>query len=296
MKTCVLLVNFGGPRNLQEVGPFLRNMTGKEASAPVLEALIERYRAIGGGSPLAAITEEQARLLSEQTDGRFTITSAFRYSQPTIEEAIDECCSAGAERIVFFIMSPFYTSKTAGSAIKASKEYAEQLPVKPRTVFIHSWYREPLFLQAWRNRIRGEAGDKKGFYLFAAHSLPQSLSNEPYKGQVEETVRSLALDLALTDNYALGWQSVPPGTKEPWIEPSVESLIDRVSGKAQHLIEIPVGFVSDHLETLYDMDITHRHYAESRGLSFLRVSSLNTDPLYIDALKSILMAGLEGDR
>jgi ferrochelatase len=295
MKTSVLLTNFGSPRNLEEVEPFLKSMMGKEPPVYVVEAAKERYKAIGGGSPLAAIAEKQTQLLSNLTDGRFTIKSAFRHSRPTIEEAIDECCNADANRIVFFVMSPFYSSKTTGSTVRAAKEYIERLPFKPRTVFVHSWYREPLFLQAWKSKIRREAADKKSFYLFTAHSLPQSLS-EPYRNQIEETVESLARHLALTDNYALGWQSVPPYAEEPWIGPSVESLIDGVSQKVKRLIEVPIGFVSDHLETLYDMDIAHRHYAESKGLRFSRISSLNTDPLYMDALKNILLKSLEDDR
>ena len=270
----------------------MKRMMGREAPAPVLNALLERYRAIGGSSPLAAITEEQARLLSKKTGDRFTIRGAFRYSSPTIEEMIDQCCDSGAERIVFLIMSPFYTSKTAGTSIKAAQEHLKGLRPEPRSVFVHSWCREPLFLEAWKERIKEEAARENAFYLFAAHSLPESLSNEPYKGQIEETVASLARDLGLVGNFALGWQSVPARVDEPWIGPSVESLMDNVCMKWKHLVEVPIGFVSDHLETLYDMDITHRHYAESRGVRFSRVPSLNTYAPYITALRSILLRSL----
>jgi protoporphyrin/coproporphyrin ferrochelatase len=296
MKTAVLLINFGGPRTLEEVPLFLKRMMGREAPTPVLEALLQRYEAIGGGSPLAEITEEQARLLSEQTGDRFLIASAFRFSNPTIEEMIDQYCNSGVERIVFFIMSPFYTSKTAGTAIRTAQEHIEQFDSPPQAVFVHSWYGEPLFLEAWKAKILEEAAGEEAFYLFTAHSLPQSLSEEPYAGQIDETVRSLAQGLGLGDNHALGWQSVPARVNEPWIGPSVESLIDMLWGRTKRLIEIPVGFVSDHLETLYDMDIAHRNYAEARGFQFSRISSLNIYPPYIAALKSILMKSLEEDQ
>jgi protoporphyrin/coproporphyrin ferrochelatase len=292
MTTTVLLVNFGGPRTLAEVPSFIRNMLGREAPKPVVDALLDRYRAIGGGSPLAAITDEQARLLFEQTGGRYTIKGVFRYSAPTVEEMVNECYLSRVNRIVFFIMSPFYTSKTAGSSIRAAENYLTSLPYQPETVFIHSWYREPLFVEAWRRRIEEESIVDGSFYLFCAHSLPQSLAGEPYKTQIEETVQSLVQRLGLTDNWALAWQSVPQNVEEPWIGPSVESAIETNFGKIRHLVEVPIGFVSDHLETLYDMDIVHREYAHSRGLSFSRASSLNTYPPFITALKAILERGL----
>ena len=293
MKTTVLLVNFGAPRTLDEVPLFLRNVLGRDAPKPVLEALLERYQSIGGGSPLAAITEEQAKLLSEQTERRFTIKSAFRYSPPTLEEKISECYRSEVERIVFFIMSPFYTSRTAGSSIRAAENYLVHLPYTPQVVSVHSWYQEPLFIEAWTSRIREEVTEGDVFYLFAAHSLPQSLADEPYKTQIERTVQALAGRLGLRSNYALGWQSVPQSVDEPWIGPSVESVIDGISGRIHRLVEVPVGFVSDHLETLYDMDIVHREYARSKGLTLSRVSSLNTYPPYITALKTILQKKLE---
>jgi protoporphyrin/coproporphyrin ferrochelatase len=293
VKTMVLLVNFGGPRTVDEVPAFLRNMLGREAPQPAVRALVSRYQAIGGGSPLAAITEEQAALLSEQTGGRFVIKGAFRYSSPTLEEMINECYCSGMERIVFFVMSPFYTSKTAGSSIEAAKNYLAHLPYRPKTDFIHSWYREPLFVEAWKRKIEEEAAGGGKYYLFAAHSLPQSLAGEPYKSQIEETVQTLARSLGLADNYSLAWQSVPQSVDEPWIGPSVESVIDSISGRIRHLVEVPVGFVSDHLETLYDMDIVHRQYAQSKGLTFSRISSLNTYPAYISALKAILQTNVQ---
>lgn len=292
MTTAVLLVNFGGPRTLAEVPSFITRMIGREVPKPVVDALLDRYRAIGGGSPLAAITDEQARLLSEQTGGRYVIKGAFRYSTPSVEEMIDECYLSEMKRIVFFIMSPFYTSRTAGSTIRAAENYLTSLPYQPETVFIHSWYREALFVEAWRRRIEEESIADDSFYLFSAHSLPQSLAGEPYKSQIEETVQSLVQRLGLADNWALAWQSVPQNVEEPWIGPSVESVIESNSGKIRRLVEVPIGFVSDHLETLYDMDIVHREYAHSRGLSFSRVTSLNAYPHYIAALKAVLERGL----
>jgi ferrochelatase len=298
MKTMVLLVNFGGPATLDEVPLFLRNLTGSVAPKAVQEALIGRYRAIGGGSPLAAITQEQAALLADATGHRVSIGCAYRYTSPTLEEAINECYKSGTGKIIFFVMSPYYTSRTVGAYIDAVEAYLSYFSLtsfRPDVTFIHSWYKEPLFIDAWVGRIREEARHEEGFSLFSAHSLPRSLQGEPYISQVEETVAAVAGRLHLSD-YAIGWQSVPRTTDEPWIGPSVEAVIDGIAGTASGLREIPIGFVSDHLETLYDMDIVHAGYARSKGLTFSRIPSLNTYPPFIAALKAVLEKHLQGGK
>jgi ferrochelatase len=295
VKTAVFLVNFGGPRTPEEVSLFLRNITGREPPQAAQESLIARYRAIGGGSPLASITEKQAELLSDETGHRFSIRAAFRYSNPTLEEAINECYRSGTEQIVFFVMSPYSTSRTVGgymSAVEAYLPYFSSVSYRPKITFIHGWCREPRFIECWVERIREEAPAGGDFFLFSAHSLPQSLKEEPYTAQVEETVRAVAAGLGLSD-YAIGWQSLPQHTDEPWMGPSVEAVMDRVEKKGARLVEVPIGFVADHLETLYDIDVLHREYALSKGLLFSRIPSLNTYPPFITALRTILEKGLQ---
>lgn len=288
----VLLVNFGAPRTLDEVPYFLRAMTGREIPEEMVQAVTERYRAIGGGSPLPSITDQQAQLLSEQMGGQLTIRGAFRYSHPTIEEMINECYLLQIERLVFLVMSPYYNSRTVGSYSRAVESYLVHLPYRPATLFITSWYREPLFVESWVSRIREEAPGKEAFYLFSAHSLPESMRGEPYVSQVTETVESIAARLGIT-NYGIAWQSASQSPEEPWIGPSVEAVMDQVAGKFLRLIEVPIGFVSDHLETLYDIDIAHRNYAGQKGFVFSRIPSLNTYPLFITALKAILGKSLQ---
>jgi ferrochelatase len=292
MKTLVLLVNFGGPRTLEEVPEFLKEMTGREATQAALEAVMERYRAIGGGSPLAAITDEQAALLAEETDRRFLIDSAYRYSRPSLEERIDEAYRSGVERLVFFVMSPYYTSRTTGGYVSAVEAYLAGLPYQPVVTFIHGWYNEPAFIDCWAARISAEDHGGESFYVFSAHSLPMSLAGEPYRSQVEETVRAVAARLRLVGNYALAWQSAPRHADEPWMGPSVEAVLDGLQGLVSRVVEVPIGFVSDHLETRYDMDIIHRQHALALGLQFSRVPSLNTYKPFIAALAVILEKSL----
>lgn len=294
MKGLVLLVNFGAPRTLEEVPEFLRKMTGREVSPAGLAAVMERYRAIGGGSPLAAITDEQARLLEEETGRLFSIQPAYRYSSPSLEERIDEAYRSGAERLAFFVMSPYDASRTTGSYRSAVEASLARLSYRPDVTFIHGWYDEPAFVDCWAARIREARPEGESFYLFSAHSLPLSLAQEPYKFQVEETVQAVAARLNLVDNYALAWQSVPAGSEAPWIGPSVEAVLDTLQGSVSRVIEAPIGFVSDHLETCYDMDVLHRQHALALGLQFLRVPSLNTYGPFIAALAAILQKALGG--
>ncbi len=295
-KTVVLLVNFGGPCSIEDVPRFMRNLMGCEPHPSMAQQVADRYSQIGGCSPLPAITEEQAALLAAATEHQFVIRAAFRYSSPSIEERINECYDEQVERIIFFMMSPFYTSRTVGSYIATAQKYFGWLPYHPEILFIHSWYKEPLFVKCWVEKIRREAYyPDEAFYLFSAHSLPKALLDEPYKAQIEETMVMIAGELRLS-LYGLGWQSVPRGVTEPWIEPTVEAVLDEVARKKiRTVVQVPIGFTADHLETLYDIDIVHKKYAETRGLTQHRVSSLNTDPLFIETLKHVLLSNLQAE-
>lgn len=293
-KTAVLLVTFGGPCSVEDVPRFMRSLMGCEPSSAVTKQVGDRYSQIGGCSPLPAITEEQARLLEKATDRQFTVRAAFKYSPPSIEERINECFETQVERIVFFMMSPFYTSRTVGNYVATAEGCFKWLPYHPETLFIHSWYNEPLFIKCWVEKIRSEAYyPDNAFYLFSAHSLPKTLLDEPYVSEIQQTVEAIAGELHLA-HYGLGWQSVPRNAGEPWIEPMCEQVIDEVARKKiTKLVQVPVGFTADHLETLYDIDIVHKKHAGVRGLTHYRISSLNTDPLFIAALKQILLRSIQ---
>jgi protoporphyrin/coproporphyrin ferrochelatase len=289
MKTAVLLVNYGGPRTIDEVSPFLKNMMGDAASAAAIGAVAARYRAIGGGSPLAAITEQLAQLLSKHLPEEVRVRTAFRYSSPNIEERINEYHDAGIERILCVAMSPFYSSRTVGVYETAARACLERSGCKTEVEFVHSWYDKPAFLDAWISKVREEmTQEEDSYYLFSAHSLPLSLASEPYESQIERTSEAVAAATGLSNRYTVVWQSVPRGAKEAWIGPSPEEAMDGLEGMFRHVVEVPIGFLNDHLETLYDMDITHRQYAEAKGLHFSRISSLNLYPPFVHALALII--------
>ncbi len=288
MKTAVILVTLGGPSSLEEIPEFINRFIGRELPPPAMNAVIGRYRQIGGFSPLARITDQQAKALNESLGSQYLCVPAFRYSRPFIEDVLDSTAAAGPARILVLLLSPFYTSVTTGNYIDVAKSHIEKKPPPMPVAFIHSWYQEPLFIESWVEAIRGDAFDERAFYLFSAHSLPMKYSGEPYRQQIEETV-ALVSSRAGIRNHALGWQSIPGNAKEPWITPTVEERIDAIAAAGfNRLIQVPIGFTADHIETLYDIDITHRQYALEKGLSFRRIASLNTGAPFIKALKEIV--------
>jgi len=288
MKTGVILVTLGGPRSLEEIPEFIKHFIGRELPPPAMKALIERYRLIGGFSPLARITEEQAKALGEALGEDYHCVPAFRHARPFIEEVLESMVASGPARILVLLLSPFYTSVTTGNYIDVAKSLIEKRSLSVPVDFIHSWYNEPLFIESWVDAIHSDSFDERAFYLFSAHSLPMKFSGEPYRQQIEETV-ALVASRAGIRNHALGWQSIPGNAAEPWITPTVEEKIDAIAAAGfKGVIQVPIGFTADHIETLFDIDITHRQYALGKGLSFRRIPSLNAGAPFIKALKGVV--------
>ncbi len=289
MKNCVLLVTMGGPRSPEEIPGFIRNLTGRELPPRALNAVIERYRAIGGFSPLNRITGDQARRLNDMLGDEYLCVPAFRYSRPSLEEALGSAAAQGAARVFFLILSPFYASVTTGNYLSAAKDCLEKITGCLPAGFIHSWYREPLFIESWAEKVNQESFDERAFYLFSAHSLPLRYADEPYRGQIEETF-GMIVSRTRIKHHGLAWQSIPSNAAEPWMTPTVEEKLDEIAAAGfASVVQVPVGFTADHIETLYDIDIAHRRYAEEKGLCFRRLSSLNAGDAFIRALKEIVI-------
>ncbi len=289
MKTGVILVTLGGPRSLEEVPGFIGRFIGRQLPPPAMQAVLDRYRLIGGSSPLNRITGEQAAALEAALGPDYLCAPAFRYMPPFIVETLDDMAAKGPARILVLLLSPFFTSVTVGNYIDTAREHLAKHPLAVPVDFVHSWYKEPLFIESWVEAIRGDSSDERAFTLFSAHSLPLRFGAEPYRGQIEATVELVAGRAGIGGNRALGWQSIPEKAAEPWFTPTVEERIDAIARAGfTRLVQVPIGFTADHIETLYDIDITHRRYAEEKGLSFRRVPSLNAGAPFIRALKEIV--------
>jgi ferrochelatase len=291
--TAVILIALGGPRSLDEVGPFMTAFMGRPAPPPVVSAVIERYKLIGGKSPLPEIVKAQAAALQKELGAGYRVYEGFRYSSPSIGVAFEKAVIEGAGRVVGLSLSPYRTEVTTGVYQAVFDQLGDD---SVRKSFIGSWHDNRRFIEAWNERVfdglkRFWTGEQRHVVvIFTSHSIPVRFitSGDPYKQQVEETVQLVVRGLDLK-NWRVAWQSKGARASEPWIEPEVEPTLDEIARTGfRHVLEVPIGFTCDHMETLYDIDIVHRAHAKKLGISFERAESLNTSELFIRALADVV--------
>jgi ferrochelatase len=291
--TAVILIALGGPRSLDEVGPFMAAFMGRPAPPPVVQAVVDRYKLIGGKSPLPELVRAQAIALEKELGRGYRVYEGFRYSNPTVAESFDQAIKDGARRVIALSMSPFATEVTTG-AYKSACEGLGNGETCP--LFIASWHDNPLFISVWQEKVADamkrfrETQRRYTVVIFTSHSIPVRyvMAGDPYQKQVEETVKLVAEGIGL-QQWRIAWQSKGARATEPWLEPAVETVLDGIAAeKFGYVLEVPIGFTCDHMETLYDIDIIHRKHALGLGLTFERVDSLNTSPLFIKALADIV--------
>ena len=296
--TAIILIALGGPRNLDEVGPFMAAFIGQPAPPPVVSAVVEKYKLIGGKSPLPELVKAQAHALEKELGGKFRVYEGFRYSQPDIAAAYERAIKDGATKVIGLSMSPFETEVTTGAYRRAFELLGDGTVGK---TFIPSWHNNPLFIEAWEERVyQGlkryrETQRRHTAVIFTCHSIPARYikAGDPYRDQIEETAHIIAKALKLP-RWHIAWQSKGARATEPWLEPDVETVLDRIAQdkKGEYVLEVPLGFTCDHMETLYDIEIVHRKHAEGLGLLFERAESLNTSPLFIKALADVVKKNL----
>jgi ferrochelatase len=294
----LLLLAFGGPRSLDEVEPFLtRLFRGRKPSPEQFEKIKERYRLIGGFSPLPDITLRQARALEKSLSSKgyqFKSYVGMRYGHPLIGETLKEILQDGIEKVIALPMTPFRSRGSTGAYIEEVNQIRKNLEKTIELSFIEAWHLHPLFLGAIQEKIQEgliqftPAERKRVRLIFTAHSLPKSLvENEPYVKDMEGSVREVLKKIDLLP-WHIAFQSRGMGTEE-WLGPDVESiLIDLSQQKVREVLLIPIGFVSDHIEILYDIDIVYREKAKSMGMVLKRTPSLNFSEKFIKALSKIV--------
>lgn len=294
----LLLLAFGGPRSLDEVEEFLtRLFGGRKPSLEQLERVKERYRLIGGRSPLTEITFKQAQALESSLNSKGNLFKSYvgmRYSHPLIEETLKEICRDGIEEIIAISMAPF-RSRFSTDGYKEELERANRITGgKLKVTFIEGWHTHPLFVQAIVEKVNGglkwfAPDEKKKIHLiFTAHSLPESIiGNDPYLDDMKDSV-SEVLKRVEPLPWHMAFQSKGGGA-ERWVGPDVESvLIELNKIRVQKVLIVPIGFVSDHIEILYDIDIIYRQKADSLEMVLKRTPSLNDSGHFIEALSTIV--------
>jgi ferrochelatase len=289
----LLLLAFGGPRSLDDVEFLLTRLFGRPPSPEVLKRVKARYRLIGGSSPLPEITRRQGEALENRLKGRgYPVKSfvAMRYSHPLIEETVDEVLREGIRDIVALPMAPLRSKGSTGAYIEEIKRVTGSRKEETRVSFVDGWHQHPLFLDAVREKIRKGLSEfiperrDHVHLLFTAHSLPGSvIKDDPYVQDMEESIRGV-LEGFEGRLWRMAFQSKGGGTEE-WIGPDVESVLADLAAKGVgDVLVVPIGFVADHIEILYDIDILFQEKARSLGVMLKRTESLNTSEKFILAL------------
>lgn len=311
-KIGVLLLGFGAPDNLEAVEPFLHNiLSGRGKISPLdfkrrLEKVVQHYREIGGRSPLLDITREQAQALEKRLnvgDRGFKVYIAMRHWHPYIRDTVEDIIGDGIKRMVVLSLSPQYTRMTTGSNIEELKgvlsDLKADLKADLEVTYIESWHDSPFYLDALAEKVEEglawfpEECSGKVQVIFSAHSLPKGLieCGDPYLEHLKATVAGV-LERIGPVPWHLAFQS--RGGPGEWLEPEIDSVLDRLAREGnREVLIVPISFISDNVEILYDIDIELRRRAESRGITkFHRALLLNASSKLIEALAQIVLEHL----
>jgi ferrochelatase len=280
-------------------------MKGRKPSTEVLERVKERYRLIGGASPLLKITQKQAKRLEKKMSERghsFKSYVGMRYGHPMTEETMKEILRDGIKEVIAIPMAPFESRESTGAYIEEVKRVQKNIGEVLKVSFVVGWHMHPLFLEAIREKIHeGLMGftpeeRRRVQLLFTAHSLPKSIvEKDPYAREIEASIKGVLEGLERR-SWHMAYQSKGVGPEE-WVGPDVESVLTNLSEEgARKVLIVPIGFVSDHIEILYDIDILYREKAKSLGLKLRRTTSLNFSEKFIEALSTIVEEHMKGSK
>lgn len=295
----LLVMAYGTPRTPGDVEAYYTHIRrGRPPTPDQLADLTARYDAIGGTSPMAALTEAQraslAAALEEREPGRWRVALGQKHAAPFIEDGVAELAHAGVREIVGLVLAPHYSAASIGQYQSRAADAAAG-----RDLVLHridSWHLEPAYLDALAEAVREARATLPARHkvLFTAHSLPErALVDDPYPDQLRESASAVAERVGLLPwpEWALAWQSAGR-TPEPWRGPDVLEVIRDLAatGRTDGVLVCPQGFTADHLEVLYDLDIEAAGVARDAGLAFARTRSLNADPGVMGALADRVVA------
>jgi ferrochelatase len=272
----VLLLAHGAPERIEDVPQYLSFVRGGQpVSARVLDEVTSRYAAIGGSSPLTRWTRVQAEALQRLL--KIPVFYGMRNWHPFVKETMEQVRAAGVNRLACVCLAPQFAEMSVGLYRKHTVAAAAGVEL----AWAAGYPTEPLLIEAFAERLRGLPGR----VLFTAHSLPAP--NERYDGEVRATASAVALRLGLAGwEFAYQSHGMSGGT---WLGPTVESCLDRFAAEGvREVVVAPIGFVCDHVEILYDIDVLFRAYAAGRGIALTRPESLNGSPTFTAALAEVV--------
>jgi protoporphyrin/coproporphyrin ferrochelatase len=297
-KAAVLVMAYGTPQRLEDVEAYYTDIRrGRPPPPELLKELTERYRAIGG-SPLLDITRAQARGLQDRLG--IDCRVGQKHAPPFIADAVRAIAAGDVERVAGLVLAPHYSKMGVGDYESRARRAAGAIGWTGRLEVIPSWHLEPGYI-AWLARAVEDAlselsvpARERGVVIFSAHSLPARIlqAGDPYATQLRETAEAVAAEARL-EHFVTGWQSAGR-TKDPWLGPDVLELVEKLAGDGvPGIVVCACGFVADHLEVLYDLDIEAARLAASLGTEFARTAMPNDDPEFLDALAGVVGRALE---
>ncbi len=313
-KTAVLLLNLGGPERQEEVEPFLRNLFSDRQIIRLGPALLQRpiarfiarrrapasrasYARIGGGSPIRRITTEQAAALERRLagEGDFMVRPCMRYWHPDADETITTIRDLEAKRVIALPLYPHYSVATTGSSLSDLRRAVRRHAPALELLEIRSWPEQADYIRCLAARVReglARFGEEQVQVVYSAHSLPKKFMDEgdPYVDELQATIRALERQTGVPGILCYQSRSGPV----EWLAPSTpDTLQDLARQGCRNILVVPISFVSDHVETLYEIDILYREMAAELGMRLESTRALNSDPLFISCLRHLVRAALE---
>lgn len=292
MTVGVLVMAYGTPLDRDDIETYYTDIRrGRPPSPAQLADLVRRYDAIGGTFPLRAITDEQMAVLAGALGDDFVVRLGTKHSHPTIAEGVAELAAAGVSQVVGLVLAPHYSRFSVGDyAERAAKAGAE---TGLRVDTVESWHLLPAYVDFLSNAVTAALADLPAGseVVFTAHSLPERIlaTGDPYADQLGETAAAVAVSAGLA-TWSVGWQSAGR-TPEPWLGPDVLEIVrDRAFAGGAGLVVCPCGFVADHLEVAFDLDLEAAPLARELGLPFARTASVNADVQVMQALAALVAA------
>ncbi|RJF71033.1 ferrochelatase [Deinococcus cavernae] len=297
----ILFMAYGGPESLDDMPGYLSDIrAGRVTSSAVLDEITNNYRQIGGKSPLPEFTRAQVDATMRQLENTGRPLRAYigmRHWSPWIEDAVRDMLDDGITQAVAIVLAPHYSSLSVAKYQKKIKAALEMYHGHIDFAFIDDYHTEPGYITALADRVRAgihsfpeaERGDVH--VILSAHSLPVRIEKEgdPYSKQLLESAHLIATHAGLRDDqWSWSYQSAGR-SPEPWLGPQLDEHMHDLAAKGvKKVVSVPVGFVSDHVEILFDIDIAAQEVAQELGMTLVRPPALNTDPLFIGTLASVI--------
>ncbi|MGC8815717.1 MAG: ferrochelatase [bacterium] len=294
MQKGILLLTYGSIYNLDDVERYYKHiLKGRQLTKELLEELKDKYIKIGGKSPLNEISLSIARKLQSELDRKYPnlykVYLGFKHINPYIEEVVKKMEDDNINEAIAIILSPYYSNYNI-------KDYFDRIKSnKIKFKYVYGYHLNKYLIDGFKNNImkvilkNDVKIDDKVLFLFSFHSLPYKIleQNDVYVVQIKEIVDRLVKEIGII-NYAIGYQSIPSYAKEKWLTPDILEIVENLNNSIHTLISCPIGFINDHLEVLYDIDIVLKENVLKKGIKFYRIELLNDNDIFIKCIISLI--------